>query len=176
MNRVASHNMVGLTDTGAHQEPLSGSTVMGSVTLHVQVSHNAMMCLQHFHFNPLETHICVSIILTRFTMGRVPGTGMHQRSVIHQGMNDTSGSHPPRDEFQIDSQCTFDLLKDWAWGGLSASEVQRRAMHAYNDQLHLLKKLGVNPDWCMQSMLRMSRLGNARGSSKIQRATYTGIL
>ena len=113
------------------------------------------------------------MILPRLTPGRVPGAGLHQRAAIHQGMNDTSGSHPPRDEFQIDSQFIFYLLKDWAWGGLSASEVQRRAMHAYNEQLYRLKKLGVNPDWCMQSMLRMSRLGHGtgskRGSSKIQK-------
>ena len=56
---------------------------------------------------------------------------------------------------------------------MSASEVQGRAMHAYNDQFYLMKKLGVNPDWCMQSMLRMSKLGSVtgskRGSSKIQK-------
>ena len=44
-------------------------------------------------------------------------------------------------------------------------------MHAYNDQLSLLEALGLNQDWCMQSMLRMARLGNGirsrRGSSKI---------
>ena len=102
-------------------------------------------------------------------MGRAPGTSMHQRAPIHQGMNDTSGSHPPRDEFQIDSQFIFYLLKDWAWGGLSASEVQRRAMQAYTDQYSLMLKIGVNPDGCMHSMLKMSGMGNVRGSFEIQK-------
>ena len=42
MNRVASHNIVRVTDTGVHQEPLSESTVMGNVALHARVSH--MQC------------------------------------------------------------------------------------------------------------------------------------
>ena len=48
-----------------------------------------------------------------------------------------------------------------------------KAMHAYNAQYSLMQRMGVNPDWYMQSMLKMSRLGNVgatykRGSSKIQ--------
>ena len=93
-------------------------------------------------------------------MGRIPGTGMHQKAAMERHRDAPESSHG----FQTDSQFIFDLLKDWAWGGLSASEVQRRAMHAYDDHLFRLKKLGVNPDWCMQSMLRMSKLGNATGS------------
>ena len=39
MNIHAAHNTVSVIDTGAHQEHLSESTVMGNVTLHFQVSH-----------------------------------------------------------------------------------------------------------------------------------------
>ena len=74
-------------------------------------------------------------------MGRISGTGVHQRAALQRQLDDdTSGDHPPRDEFQVDSQCIFYLLNDWAWGGLSASEVQRRAMHAYNDQSSIMRK------------------------------------
>ena len=38
MNKFASLNMVRVTDAGARQAPLSESTGMGNVTLHVQVS------------------------------------------------------------------------------------------------------------------------------------------
>ena len=42
MNIHASHNMVSVIDTGAHQEPLSESIVMDNVTVHFQGSH--MQC------------------------------------------------------------------------------------------------------------------------------------
>ena len=75
--------------------------------------------------------------------------------------------------FDFGSECIFYLLTDWAWSGLSASDVRRRAMHAHNDQIRLLKTLGINEGWCMQSMSRMAKLGNGigsrRGSSKTQK-------
>ena len=33
-----------------------------------------------------------------------------------------------------------------------------------------MPKMGVNPEWCMQSMLKMSRFGNVRGSSNIHKS------
>ena len=117
MDRAASHNMVSAPDTGVRQEPLSESTVMGHVTLHFQVSHKQCNDVSvAIHFNPLAIHICVYFMLTLFNIGRVLGTGIHQRAALLRQLDyDTSGSHPPRDEFQSDSQFIFHVLKDWAW-------------------------------------------------------------
>ena len=60
----------------------------------------------------------------------------------------------------------FSTCSRTGWGGLSGSEVQRRAMHAHNDLIRLLKTLGINEEWCMQSMLRMAKLGNGIGSRR----------
>ena len=98
-------------------------------------------------------------------MGRIHGTWMHQKAAMEDHRGAPESSHG----FQIDSQFILYLPKDLAWGVLSASEVQRRAMHAYNDPYSLMQKMGVNPDWCLQSMLDMSRFGNVRGSSNIQK-------
>ena len=42
-------------------------------------------------------------------------------------------------------------------------------MHAYNDQYALMARVRISPDWGMQSMLKMSRLGNVKGSPNIQK-------
>ena len=113
--------------------------------------------------------MCVSYLET-FQYGSSPWHRHPPRAALQRQMdNDTSGRHPPRDEFEIDSQFIFYLLKDWAWGGWSASEAQQRAMHAYNDQCSRMQTMGVNPNWCRQAMLKMSGMGNARGSSNIQK-------
>ena len=56
--------------------------------------------------------------------------------------------------FVIDSSAVFDNLKQFAEGGISASEVQHRALQDYKDQIRLLDSLGMHHSDC-------TSLGNA---------------
>ena len=108
-------------------------------------------------------------------MVRIVVYGLHQKAASDDHNDAPESMHG----FKIDSERIFYLLKDWAGGGLSASEVQRTAMHAYNNQIHLLKTLGINKGWCMQSMSRMASLTmvlDKKGDlARSKRATFTGI-
>ena len=69
------------------------------------------------------------------------------------------------------------ILRQWAWGELSASNVQQLAMHAYNDQAELLKSLGLSPDLANPHLFRLARLGSwGKHASNIhsQLLTYLG--
>ena len=102
-------------------------------------------------------------------MVRIVGSGLQQKAAREDQKDAPESTHG----FKIDSAYILYLPKDWACGGLSASKVQQRAMHAYNDQTYPLKTPGINHDWRMQSMSRMASLGNGIGSrrksSKIQK-------
>lgn len=69
------------------------------------------------------------------------------------------------------------LLRQWAWGQVSAVALQTTALHAYNDQLALLRSLDISEDRACAKLKALARLGNfgkQPGNVQTQLITYLG--
>ena len=60
-----------------------------------------------------------------------------------------------------DSENAIKLLKQWAWGELSAVQVQDMAMAQHNDEIRLLDRVGANHSFATTSIKALSMLGNS---------------
>ena len=92
---------------------------------------------------------------------KLPG-GRHQRSVAARGASSSRATHDPHcDVYTFDSEQGFYLVKDWAWGLVSATQVQGRAAMALRDQQKLLRQVGANVECANQSLQDLSGLGSS---------------
>ena len=88
-----------------------------------------------------------------------------------------AGGPAPADrqsKFHMDSEFAFHQLKDWSWGKVSASDVQKNCMYQLHDQEAVLKSVGVSPDHCLSSLRFLSGLGSSgRHPSNIRQQLVT---
>ena len=73
---------------------------------------------------------------------------------------DAGGAAAPEPDPPFGSWLAFHILTEWAWGKISAQEVQRLAHSAVKDQVLLLRSLGANPDHTNPMLSRLAKLGN----------------
>ena len=81
--------------------------------------------------------------------------GRHQNQsgqASHVGLGGSAG-------YKFDSEAAFYAVKSWAWGHSSAVQLQETMQHNFNDQVRLLRNLGLNTDLCCQSLKDLSKLG-----------------
>jgi hypothetical protein len=64
------------------------------------------------------------------------------------------------DGINIDSELARHLVNEWAWGHISAAEVQRLAQFAHNDEVLLLQRLGFASSSGSKSLKALAGLGN----------------
>ena len=81
--------------------------------------------------------------------------------------------HPKAD---FDSKLALHLLREWAWGQISAAELQRLAAKAYEDQKNLVAlvraqlNIDVSDDLCSKTLRALANLGsNGVHSNNCQR-------
>ena len=65
---------------------------------------------------------------------------------------------PVRNE-GFSSELVMHLLREWAWGHVSASKAQQLAKKSYDDQLKLLSDLGISGDRANPTLKRIASLG-----------------
>ena len=61
------------------------------------------------------------------------------------------------------SELVVFLLQQWAWGHLSAPEVQIHALKAYRDQVALLNSMNISEDRIADDLRRLAKLGSWGG-------------
>ena len=67
--------------------------------------------------------------------------------------------------FSLDSTQALSLVKAWAWGKKSATQLQKDASDAHADQVDLIREVGASRDFAHKSLQRMANLGT-RGTHK----------
>ena len=55
---------------------------------------------------------------------------------------------------EFDNKLALHLVTQWCWGQKSATEVQKEAMHAYDDQVALLESLKFSRDFTHRSLAK----------------------
>lgn len=83
--------------------------------------------------------------------------GRHERYKLFR--SDSAGSREPPGPPA--SHLGEHLLKQWAWGELSANAVQQLASAAYEDQKSLLRSIGASEDMAHPTLRHLARLGNS---------------
>ena len=83
--------------------------------------------------------------------------GRHERYKLSQS---TAASSSQGEREPAKSKFADHLLRRWAWGEISANEVQQVAMSAYADQVELLRSLQMSEDLAHPVILNLARLGN----------------
>ena len=98
--------------------------------------------------------------------------GRHQRSqLLPSAPAQASPSHG------YDCELVPFLFKKWAWGDLSAVQVQSIAGKAHADQQSLLRSLGMSTDLASKSLARIAQLGGEGkhpGNIHTQLCNYLG--
>ena len=73
-------------------------------------------------------------------------------------------------EYNFDSKQALSLVKRWAWGKISAAELQRSAQEALDDQMEVLKGVGATRDFAQKSLRDLAKLGtNGKHTSNIKK-------
>ena len=90
-----------------------------------------------------------------------------------------SRSPPPlrRQLLHLDSDLAGYLLEEWAWGKISAAELQRLSSHALSDQHRLLSSLKLSNDFASKSLAKFASLGDSgkyEGNVKRDLLRYLG--
>jgi hypothetical protein len=90
------------------------------------------------------------------------GRGGRRRRAAARQMLLAPAAQPPRDQRMgiFDSRLAHALVMDWGWGHTSASQVQRQAQLAHDDERALLDRLGHSPDHGSRSLKALAGLGN----------------
>ena len=93
-----------------------------------------------------------------------PRGGRQQRKEIQAALASEAPSSSsnafPSTGFLIDSSAALDYLKQFAEGGISATEVQHRAHQDYKDQIRLLDNLGMHHGHVLSSIKKLAALGS----------------
>ena len=59
------------------------------------------------------------------------------------------------------SEAAFGCLEAWAWGELSAPDIQKNAMWMYNDMRRVLRSVGASEDNCPDIIKTLAGLGSS---------------
>lgn len=74
----------------------------------------------------------------------------------------------------MDSHLACHLIHEWAWGKISATEVQRLSKLSFDDQVSLLTRLGIPTEQASTSLRALAQLGDSgRHSQNIHKQLVT---
>ena len=89
------------------------------------------------------------------------GGGRRQRQQARDTRRE-SGQHSSTTSspvYKFDSKAAFYSVRAWAWGRISATQLQEDMNHAYSDQVTLLSRLNLNIDHASKSLKDFAGLG-----------------
>ena len=99
--------------------------------------------------------LSVSMPLRQFRIG-----GRKQRASARQSARSSSDNQPVLAASHVlTSNLTRHLITQWAWGVLSAAQIQAIAQAAHQDQLAMVERCGVRVDNCDEDTKKMGSLG-----------------
>ena len=81
----------------------------------------------------------------------------HEHRVVRPRVGPAAGEEPFR---FYDSGLVLSSLSQWAWGHISATVLQETCLKSYNDQIKLLKSLGLSEDHAHKSLHKLASLGS----------------
>ena len=106
---------------------------------------------------------------------RAPAAGHGGRrerfALLEQSMGSDQAT-PPRNSSLADH-----LLRQWAWGAISSNNVQQISMHAYDDQIALLRSMQMSEDRVcpkLQALARLGQWGQQPGNVQSQLLNWLG--
>ena len=135
--------------------------------LHVNMWHVHCMCISLFwvqpHLSGRSTLILLAGIMKKRPCGDGPALhgGRLQRAKLRaaQGAQSSKGPAPGRAQQAYDSCLAEHLLRQWAWGDISATALQELAMKAYQDEVNLLRAHGIHEAQVHSSLKSLASLG-----------------
>lgn len=87
--------------------------------------------------------------------------GIRQRLALADLASRAAASSGPAKNDGITSQMVLYLIKEWSWGHLSATKLQVIARKAYEDQVQILRRLGISEDCVDDTLKRIASLGSS---------------